>query len=328
MSTMQTRNWLTDIPEQIGRDRYLPAIGSWPESVHHLDAAAGKALLAALAAQRPLLVRGEPGIGKSQLARVAADILGWHFACRVIQPHTEAQELLWSYDYTQRLADAQMASVSKDTTGLQDHKRYVAPGPVWYALNWAEAAGLSNQSNYRPPEQAASPATGTVLLLDEIDKAEISLANTLLEVLGNNGFEVPPLGLTVQSAQVPLVILTSNATRELPAALVRRCVALELRLPEQEPDHLVDYLVRIGQAHQPEMSGDILHEAARQIVQDREHCAELPKTGLAEYLDLLRALCAISPEAQQQQRWLAELGGYFHKSRTAISVVGDTNDVT
>jgi MoxR-like ATPase len=309
------------------RDLCLPAIGSWPASVHHLDQASGKALIAALAAQRPLLVRGEPGVGKSQLARAAAAILGWHFACRVIQPHTEAQELLWSYDYTQRLADAQMASVSKDATGLQDHARYVAPGPVWYALNWAEAAGLSNQSNYRPPEQAASSAAGTVLLLDEIDKAEISLANTLLEVLGNNGFEVPPLGRTVQSAQVPLVILTSNATRELPAALVRRCVVLELRLPEQESD-LTDYLVRIGRAHQPEMSDDILHEAARQIVQDRAHCAELPKTGLAEYLDLLRALCAISPDVQQQQHWLAELSGYFQKSRTATSVVGGMNNVT
>ncbi|MEL6710729.1 MAG: hypothetical protein AAFO08_03320 [Pseudomonadota bacterium] len=147
--------------------------------------------------------------------------------------------------------------------------------------------------------------------------AENSLANALLESLGNNGFEVPPLGRTVQGAQVPLVVLTSNATRELPAALVRRCVVLDLALPEAEAE-LIAYLMQIGAVHQPEMTEDVLRIAAEQIAQDRAGCAELPRTGLAEYLDLLRALGAISAESQTQRDWLAKLGSYFHKSRTSI----------
>ena len=238
--------------------------------------------------------------------------LDWTFISKVIQPNTEPQDLLWSYDYTARLADAQLASVTKDKDLLQDNAGYISPGPLWYALNWQDAQSYTNQTNYRPPVQPQTTNKNVVLLLDEIDKAEASLANTLLESLGNNGFEVPLIGKTVTNTQQPpLVILTSNATRELPAALVRRCVTLTLSIPE---DQLLDYFVQIGKAHHPDMQTTILREAAKQIVADRAQCHESSKTGLAEYLDLIRALETISPEPQQQQVWLSKLQAYFYKS--------------
>ncbi len=105
-------------------------------------------------------------------------------------------------------------------------------------------------------------------------------------------------------------MLTSNDIRELPAALVRRCVVLELKLPKALEDHLV----WIGEAHQPEMDHRVLREAARQIIRDRDECREPPKTGLAEYLDLLHALNGAGKGVDEQLAWLKTLAPYFHKS--------------
>jgi MoxR-like ATPase len=295
----------------------LPAMGSWGNAVHCFEPKQAHALIAALTANRPLLVRGEPGVGKSQLSRAAAAVLGRRFVPAVVQPDSEYADLLWSVDYTRRLADAQLAAHTGKVDRLEMMENYVGPGPLWWAFAWKDAQDQYTlcPHNYCPPADVDAPdpiESGVVLLIDEIDKADISLANGLLEVLGNSAFAVPLLDKTVVPVgRPPLVVITSNDIRELPAALVRRCVVLELKL--SEPLH--EYLVEIGEAHFPGFDADVLAEAARQILEDREACRELPKTGLAEYLDLLRALEGAAIDRAGQLEWLEHLGSYFHKSQ-------------
>lgn len=295
----------------------MPATGSWQSSVHLFNAQQVCAIISAVAANRPLLVRGEPGLGKSQLARAAAAVLKRYFVPAVVQPDSEYTDLLWSIDHTRRLAEAQIAGHSGNTARLDDMNHYVGPGPLWWAFNWedAQAHYKACKNNYSPPcepEELNVADNGIVLLIDEIDKADISLANGLLEVLGNNAFAVPVLNKTVKPLGVPpLIVLTSNDIRELPAAMVRRCVVLELKLPE----NIEQYFFEIGSTHFPEMSPEVLQQAGKQILEDRKHCRELPKTGLAEYLDLLRALHQASAEAKQQLLWLQKLSCYFFKSQ-------------
>ncbi len=294
----------------------LDATGAWSDTVHRFEPEQVHALIAALAAGRPLLVRGEPGVGKSQLARAAAAVLGRRFISAVVQPDSEYSDLLWSIDYTRRLADAQLAGHTGNADRIQVMGNYVGAGPIWWAFAWKQAADQYRRCphNYCPPDDPKAPdplTAGVVLLIDEVDKADISLANGLLEVLGNGAFAVPPMDLTVTPrGQPPLVVLTSNDIRELPAALVRRCVVLELKLPKD----LEEYMVKIGQAHQPGMDPRVLRESARQVIGDRKECREPPRTGLAEYLDLLQALSRAGESVEDQMFWLKTLAPYFYKS--------------
>ena len=132
----------------------LPASGSWPESVHQFDAASINALKMALAARRPLLLYGDPGTGKSQLARAAAIALGRMFVYDVVNAHTESQDLLWRFDAVGRLAEAQSLQGLPNCTleerqTVLDTKRYISPGPLWWALCWETANTVYQDSQYR-----------------------------------------------------------------------------------------------------------------------------------------------------------------------------------
>lgn len=304
-----------NIQTQINRRFYIPESGAWPESWHRFDQRSVHAIIAALAANKPLLVRGEPGVGKSQLACAAAAALNRRFIAQVIQPNTEYQELLWTFDHTKRLADAQLAGAMKDTSKMQETEDYISPGALWWAYDWEKAKSMTSEQAFKPVSYDEAPdakTDGVVLLIDEIDKADISLANGLLEVLGNGRFSVPPLGESITQTIPPLVVLTSNDTRQLPAALVRRCVVLDLTLPAlaELPAHLLD----IGKTHFPDVDETVLNKAAEQIIADREQCRELPRTGQAEYIDLLTALTEITPNTEQQLEWLQQLAPFFLKS--------------
>ncbi|MCM8595751.1 MoxR family ATPase [Accumulibacter sp.] len=302
----------TTLPAYDQSEIDLPAIGSWPASRHRFNAQQTGALRAAEAAGRPLLVRGDPGTGKSQLAHAAAVASGRLFLSVVVDSRSEASDLLWRFDAVARLADAQLAALPGGWAPRDLRPaRYVEPGVLWWAFNWegaAEQLAHCRTSGVAPadPEEAPAdwkPERGTVVLIDEIDKAEADLPNGLLEALGNGRFGVPPLGRVVsrpKNVPAPLVIVTSNEERELPPAFVRRCLVLTLALPKA-PAELAEYLVDLGRLHFSALYArhpGVLATAAEQLIGDRRSAAEAGAytPGLAEYLDLLRVLERITFE--------------------------------
>lgn len=298
----------------------LPAVGTWPETVHVFDEDSQWAINAALAAKRPLLVRGEPGCGKSQLARAAAHCLKRAFISIVVNARSSCEDLQYHFDAVARLAEAQTLAASGQVERVQellDPVKFISPGPLWWVFDHAGAAATQGRAQYQPPIEPAGWQVdhGCVLLIDEIDKAEADLPNGLLETLGNGSFPVPflkePVGRKSQTA--PLVIITTNEERELPAAFTRRCLVLQLA-PPQDESKLKDWLVARGAAHFAETCSERVRQtAAEQLLADRKRAHELgqPLPGQAEYLDLLRALVALDPElaraGELEQRQLAIL---------------------
>jgi MoxR-like ATPase len=196
-------------------------------------------LILAFSARRPLLVRGEPGTGKTQLARPAAAWLGWELHGLTIHPRIEASDLIYRFDAVKRLAGAQLGRADLIEAD------YWEPGPLWKAFGWSSASQYRSLSKHPRPEP-----DGHVVLLDEIDKADSDVPNSLLDVLGQWTFEVPQLGLEFGSAalQLPLFLITTNEERELPAAFIRRCIVLNLE-PDPNVDY-VDWLLMRGRAFQ------------------------------------------------------------------------------
>ncbi|WP_026604495.1 AAA family ATPase [Methylomonas sp. 11b] len=289
-----------------------PDCGSWGQGKYLLDKASAYALEMALATKRPLLVKGDPGLGKSYLARAAAAKLKRKFIAEVININTEGQDLLWRYDPVARLNDAHAGI--KDDDKLNP-KHYLNPGVLWWAFGWNSAASQYNdvcRHKIYCPQTSNDGAleNGIVLLIDEIDKAEPSLPNALLEVLGNGGFEVPLLGETIgknsaadskQALTPPLVIITSNDERELPAAFIRRCLVLHLHIDED----VEGWLLERANVHYDDYqcSETVKRLAARQLIADRQEAERhgTVKAGLAEYLDLLAALDEMTDRCLQDK---------------------------
>jgi len=301
----------------------LDACGSWNQRNYLLDENSAYALEMALVTNRPLLVKGEPGLGKSYLALAAATQLKRAFVSEVINLNTEAQDLLWKTDPIARLNDAQL----EFKKGEELHpKHYINPGILWWAFDWESAnEHYSNKENcyhpiYKPQTiDEKLQNNGIVLLIDEIDKADPSLPNSLLEVLGNGGFEVPEMEVTIgtkankkqnnkkqdskddKEAQnktpPPLVIITTNDERELPPAFIRRCLVLTLKIDE---DNIEKWLIDRANVHisDNECSQKVKLEAAEQLKKDREDAKKQgqAKAGLSEYLDLLTALTEMTSD--------------------------------
>ena len=302
----------------------LVASPTAPELVHVFAAREIEAINAALAARRPLLVRGEPGIGKSQLARAAAAVLGRAFVQYVVDAHTESRDLLWHYDAVARLADAQLIRAlgeGEQSAGTRlAVQNYLHPRVLWWAFDWPDAeiqAGLVGEPT---PQQldGGNPANGCLVLIDEIDKAETDVPNGLLEALGAACFTPPgrPKPVTA-TGEPPLVIITTNEERALPDPFLRRCLVLHLRLPADR-EALIAHLVARGQAHFPNADITMLRQAAELLFQDRDTAKRehwLPLPGQAEYLDLVRAVIALSEADLHQPKRapeaiLAEVAGY------------------
>jgi len=300
----------------------LPEMGSWPEAKHVVDGDTVWALNAALAAERPLLVRGEPGCGKSQLARLAAHVLGRVLITEVIHARGEAADLQYRFDAVARLGEAQAIGTLKDVKDPRaalHPNRFLAPGPLWWAFDWVSATDQAKicDAGMTPPTPPKrwTPEHGSVLLIDEIDKAETDLPNGLLETLGNGAFHVPyrdkPVG-RAKDCPPPLVVITTNEERELPAAFLRRCLVLHLGL-ERERDALIDWLVARGEAHHGDaVTESVQREAAELLWTDREQALRdgLPAPGQAEYLDLLRALARLGRSAKKQREALERIARF------------------
>ena len=311
----------------------LAPIKSWPATRHRFAETDLWALRAALAAGRPLLVRGEPGIGKSQLARAAAQVLGLPFVYKVIDARCECSDLLYDYDAVARLAQAQIigqTGAAEDWREQLLEAHFVRPGILWWAFAWDSARAQAGR--YHPHSPAAEPADarlcheppappgwnigdGCVVLIDEIDKADTDVPNGLLEALGNLGFDVPYTGEAValaEDALSPLVVVTTNEERELPAAFVRRCLVHPMSM-DQHPGGETGFLLSRGRDHFGGQIADpvVYDRAAEQLLADRRAVTGrgLAKPGAAEYIDLLRALTKLCPpgDAAAQLAALAKI---------------------
>jgi len=305
----------------------LPTVGTWRKSVHVFDERSAQAIRAALAAGRPLLVRGEPGTGKSQLARAAAKVLKRKFLSQVIDAHTEIQDLWYRFDAVSRLGNAQVLSVAGGTMNVDEElepEKYLSPGILWWAFAWDRAEKHKCKYPLFMPDAKSQEdkSNGIVLLLDEIDKADADLPNSLLETLDNGKFTVPwihdSVGVDAEgNVPRPLVMITTNEDRQLPGAFVRRCLVLDLSLPKKEAA-LTNYLKDRAVYHFPAEEQDtqnsedqpierdennrllaqsrfddaVLTLAAHQLYIDRQEANTLGVTppGQAEYLDMLRVL--------------------------------------
>ncbi|MHA7886897.1 MULTISPECIES: AAA family ATPase [Roseicyclus] len=224
------------------------------------------AVNAAVTLERPLLVKGEPGTGKTELARQVARSLGlpileWH-----IKSTTRAQQGLYEYDAVSRLRDSQLGDER-----VNDVRNYIRKGKLW---------------------QAFEAPSKSVLLIDEIDKADIEFPNDLLQELDRMEFFVYETGETVRAATRPIVIITSNNEKELPDAFLRRCFFHYIRFPEMET------MKRIVEVHFPGIKGQLLTTALTQFYEIRDQQGLKKKPSTSEVLDWLKLLLAedLSPE--------------------------------
>ncbi len=296
----------------------LPACGGLHRQVHVFEADHVHAVNTAIAAGRPLLLRGEPGTGKSQLARAAAVAMRRAFVAKVIDARTEARDLLYTVDTVERLAQAQVLGALRagdaSVHELLDHAKFLRPGPLFWAFDWDEAKKYKLGREPAPPHPECDSKNGVVLLLDEIDKADVDVPNGLLEALGNGSFPVPDRADPIVAMTDPLVVVTTNEERALPDAFLRRCLVLQLGLPDDDAK-LIEHLVKRGAAHFAKMKTTVLERAAELLVDDRRGVRErgLSPPGQAEYLDLLRALDKREKSEKKQLETLATIAKFAYR---------------
>ena len=225
------------------------------------------AVNAAIRLQRPLLIKGEPGTGKTMLAEQVAAALGLELMQWHIKSTTKAQQGLYEYDAVSRLRDSQLGD-----DRVRDIANYIVKGVLWRAFE-----------SERP----------TVVLIDEIDKADIEFPNDLLRELDRMEFHVYETRQTVVARQRPIVIITSNNEKELPDAFLRRCFFHYIRFPDR------DTMQRIVDVHFPAIKPTLLREAMEVFFGLREVAGLKKKPSTSELIDWLKLLVAedIPPEA-------------------------------
>ena len=225
----------------------------------------------AMALEKPLLIKGEPGPGKTMLAQAVSNALNRRLIIWNIKSTTKAQDGLYVYDVVQRLYDSQFGGAD-----VADIKRYVKLGKLGEAFSAEE---------------------DVILLIDEIDKADIEFPNDLLWELDRMEFHIPETGETITAKKRPVVIITSNAEKELPDAFLRRCVFHYIEFPNQE---LMADIVRV---HFPNLEQNVLNAALAAFYRIRQLPALQKKPATSELVDWIRALTlsGISPERIEQE---------------------------
>ena len=229
------------------------------------------AVNAAITLKRPLLVKGEPGTGKTMLAEEVANAIGmpllqWH-----IKSTTKAQQGLYEYDAVSRLRDSQLADVS-GSEKVKDIRNYIVRGTLWQAFT------------------AEQPVA---LLIDEIDKADIEFPNDLLRELDRMEFYVYETRERIAAKERPIVVITSNNEKELPDAFLRRCFFHYIRFPDRE------IMTQIVDVHFPDLQRNLLREALNIFYDIRDVPGLKKKPSTSELLDWLKLLMVedMSPDA-------------------------------
>lgn len=225
----------------------------------------------AMALEKPLLIKGEPGTGKTQLAQAISDALGKKLIIWNIKSTTKAQDGLYVYDTVQRLYDSQFGG-----EGVDDIKKYIKLGKL------GEAFAADEQ---------------VILLIDEIDKADLEFPNDLLWELDRMEFYIPETKETVKAKQRPIVIITSNAEKELPDAFLRRCIFHYISFPNQA------MMTDIVHAHYDNIEDHLLEMAMRAFYRVRDLPTVAKKPSTSELLDWLQALRlgGVDPEKIEEE---------------------------
>lgn len=242
----------------------------------------------ARALQKPLLIKGEPGTGKTMLAQAVAESLGLELIVWNIKSTTKAQDGLYVYDTVARLYDSQFGE-----SGVSDIKKYIKLGKMGEA--------------FRSEKQV-------VLLIDEIDKADLEFPNDLLWELDRMEFYIPETKETVKANHRPIVIITSNAEKELPDAFLRRCIFHYIAFPDAA---MMEKIVR---AHYPDLERQLLDQALEQFYRLRDrHLQKAPSTS--ELLDWVQAL-SIGGVDPKRLRDALPFAGVLLKKTEDLDAVG------
>ena len=224
------------------------------------------AVNAAITLERPIIVKGEPGTGKTMLAHEVAEAIGCEIITWHIKSTTKAQQGLYEYDAVTRLRDSQLGDEK-----VKDIKNYISKGKLWNAF----------ESEKRP-----------VLLIDEIDKADIEFPNDLLLELDKMEFFVYETGETIKAVNRPIVIITSNNEKELPDAFLRRCFFHYIKFPEAET------MEEIVNVHFPNIKKDLISEAFKIFYDIRNVPGIKKKPSTSELIDWLKLLMTDDVDAK------------------------------
>jgi MoxR-like ATPase len=247
------------------------------------DPALEAAVNCALALERPLLVKGEPGTGKTLLASAIADALGMELIHWSVKSTTRAQDGLYIYDTVQRLYDARFGEGD-----VKDIKHYIRFGPLGRAF---------------------AADTRKVLLIDEIDKADIEFPNDLLDELDRMRFHILETDETVEARERPVVMLTSNNEKELPDAFLRRCVFHFIDFPDEER------MKRIVRVHHPSIDEELVDQAIRAFYRLRGTDRLRKRPSTSELIDWLLVLARAEVQPERLTREVPFLGVLLKKEQ-------------